>query len=65
MIRFADADRSWLWAVNGACSVLASVAALALAMITGLRIVMVVGVLAYLLTALIWLRSRRVLPAPS
>jgi hypothetical protein len=34
-------------------------------MITGLRIVMVVGVLAYLLTALIWLRSRRVLPAPS
>jgi hypothetical protein len=60
MILFTDVDRSWLWAVNGACSVLASVASLAIAMVTGLRVVMVMAVLAYLSIALIWLRSQRV-----
>jgi hypothetical protein len=59
MILFVDVDRSWLWAVNGACSVLASVAALALAMVTGLRAVMVFGALAYVSTGLIWLGRGR------
>jgi hypothetical protein len=59
MILFSDVDRSWLWAVNGACSVLASVLALAIAIVGGLILVMVMGVLAYLSVALIWLRSRR------
>ncbi len=58
MLRFDDVDRSWLWAVNGASSVLASAAALAVAMVTGLTITMVVGVLAYLVAVLVWMRSQ-------
>ena len=58
MLRFDDVDRSWLWAVNGASSVLASAAALAVAMVTGLTITMVVGVLAYLVAVLVWMQSQ-------
>ena len=47
----------WLWAVNGAASVLASVAAIALSIVFGLTVAMVLGALGYLAIVLLWTRS--------
>jgi hypothetical protein len=65
MIRFEDVDRSWLWAVNGASSVLASAAALAVAMVIGLTGTMIAGSVAYLAAWIVWARSRPVDAASS
>jgi hypothetical protein len=59
MIRFDDVDRSWLWAVNGAASVLASALAIALSIVVGLAISMVIGTLGYMIIVLIWSRASR------
>jgi hypothetical protein len=64
MIRFDDVDRSWLWAVNGAASVLASALAIALSMVVGLAISMVIGTLGYMIIVLLWSRASRATNAP-
>jgi len=52
MARFGSPNRPWFWALNGAASVLASVASLALAMTFGLLAVGYVGAGVY---AIAWL----------
>lgn len=52
MIRFGDASRAWYWALNGAGSVLANVAALAFAAYVGLTQVIWTGVVCYLAACL-------------
>lgn len=52
MIRFGDTNRAWYWALNGAASVLANVAALALAAYVGLTHVIWAGVACYLAACL-------------
>ncbi len=49
MVRFGDQNKAWFWAVNGACSVVASVFSLALAMALGFTAVAWLGALFYLL----------------
>ena len=51
MARFDDRDRSWYWAINGATSVLASVLALVIALITGFAAVLGCAVASYLVAA--------------
>jgi hypothetical protein len=52
MSEFDDKERSWYWAVNGATSVLASVVALVVALISGFTVVLLCAVAAYALAAL-------------
>jgi hypothetical protein len=52
MAKFDDRDRSWYWAINGATSVLASVLALVIALITGFTVVLGFAIAAYLVAAL-------------
>ena len=59
MANFDDRDRSWYWAVNGATSVLASVLALVIALISGFAAVLGCAVMAYLIAALTLPESRR------
>lgn len=47
MVRFGDHHKAWFWALNGAASVLASVASLALAMELGLSTVAFIGAAIY------------------
>jgi uncharacterized membrane protein SpoIIM required for sporulation len=58
MSRFDDRDRSWYWAVNGATSVLASVAALVIALIAGFTVVLCLAVASYAAAALTLPRGR-------
>lgn len=58
MMKFGDANRAWLWAVNGAASVLASVSTLALAMAFGFARVLWLGVLAYVIAAAVLATAR-------
>ncbi|MGZ3478193.1 MAG: hypothetical protein ACXVCJ_27095, partial [Polyangiales bacterium] len=58
MMKFGDANRAWLWAVNGAASVLASVTTLALAMAYGFSRVLWIGVGAYVLAAVVLVSAR-------
>jgi hypothetical protein len=48
MARFGDTSKPWLWSINGAAGLLASVASLALAMEFGLRNVGYLGAVLYL-----------------
>ena len=50
----AGAPIPWAWAVNGACGVLASVAAILIAVIFGFRASFGVGVLCYAFVLLVW-----------
>jgi uncharacterized membrane protein SpoIIM required for sporulation len=59
MANFDDRDRSWYWAVNGATSVLASVLALVIALISGFTAVLGCAVAAYLIAALTLPEARR------
>lgn len=59
MLRFGDGSKAWFWAVNGACSVFASVASLLLAMQFGFTAVGLVGIGCYVAAAVL-LRGRRV-----
>ena len=52
MAMFDDRDRSWYWAINGATSVLASVLAIVIALITGFMTVLAGAVAIYLLAAI-------------
>lgn len=47
MVRFGDQNKAWFWAINGACSVFASVMSLAFAMAFGFMAVAWIGVLLY------------------
>jgi spermidine synthase len=47
ILRFGDGNKAWFWAMNGALSVVASVASVALAMQFGLANVVWIGVAAY------------------
>lgn len=47
MLRFGDQAKAWFWATNGACSVLAGVASLALAMTFGFAAAAWIGVAGY------------------
>jgi hypothetical protein len=49
MLRFGDENKAWYWAMNGACSVIASVLSVALAMAFGYALVVWVGVACYAL----------------
>ncbi|MBN1654680.1 MAG: hypothetical protein JXA30_12990 [Deltaproteobacteria bacterium] len=49
MMRFGDRSRAWFWAINGACSVAASVVSLALAMTFGFSTVAWIGAGLYLI----------------
>jgi hypothetical protein len=53
MVRFGDDDKPWFWALNGACSVLAGVISLALAMVIGFQGVAWIGVGGYVLAGLL------------
>ena len=59
MAKFDDRDRSWYWAINGATSVLASVLALVIALISGFTVVLGCAIAAYLVAALTLPESRR------
>jgi len=59
MSKFDDRDRSWYWAINGATSVLASVLALVIALITGFSVVLGCAVAVYLAAALTLPEGRR------
>jgi hypothetical protein len=48
MVRFAEPNKAWFWAVNGAFGVAASAASLASAMVIGFRATGTVGACAYL-----------------
>lgn len=48
MVRFGDQNKAWFWAINGACSVVASVMSLAFAMTFGFTAVAWIGVVLYL-----------------
>jgi hypothetical protein len=61
MVFFGDQNRAWFWAINGACSVMASVLSLALAMTYGFTLVACVGAFFYLLAWLL-LRVSRATP---
>jgi hypothetical protein len=52
MSRFDDRDRSWYWAINGATSVLGSVLALVIGLLTGFVVVLASAVGCYALAAL-------------
>jgi hypothetical protein len=52
MAKFDDRDRSWYWAVNGATSVLASVLALVIALVSGFAVVLGCAVAIYLIAAM-------------
>lgn len=56
MTSFGDENRAWLWAVNGAASVLASVSSLALSMAFGFTRVLWIGAACYALAALVLAR---------
>ncbi len=47
MIRFGDQNKAWFWAINGACSVVASVLSLAFAMAFGFTTVAWIGAALY------------------
>jgi hypothetical protein len=53
MLRFGDGNKPWFWAVNGAASVLASVASLALSMEFGFTRVAAIGAVFYLLAVVL------------
>lgn len=55
MVRFGDQNKAWFWAINGACSVVASVLSLAFAMAFGFSAVAWIGVSLYLVA---WLLIR-------
>lgn len=59
MVRFGDDDKPWFWALNGACSVLAGVISLALAMAIGFQGVAWIGVGGYLLAGWLLRDSRQ------
>jgi hypothetical protein len=56
MTSFGDDNRPWLWAVNGAASVLASVSSLALSMAFGFTRVLWIGAACYVVAALVLAR---------
>jgi len=56
MTSFGDENRPWLWAVNGAASVLASVSSLALSMAFGFTRVLWIGAVCYAVAAVILAR---------
>jgi hypothetical protein len=57
MSRFDGRDRSWYWAINGAAGVLASVLALALALVAGLSNVLWTALACYVLAAVLYPRT--------
>ncbi len=57
MVRFADRNKAWFWAVNGAFGVAASAVSLAAAMVVGFRATGTVGACAYLCAAFLALRA--------
>ena len=63
MVRFGESHRPWFWALNGAASVLASVASLALAMELGLSAVAYLGAGIYVAAWLLFLVGPRVAPS--
>lgn len=56
MTSFGDENRPWLWAVNGAASVLASVSSLALSMAFGFTRVLWIGAACYAVAAMLLAR---------
>ncbi|MBI2388688.1 MAG: hypothetical protein HYV09_03640 [Deltaproteobacteria bacterium] len=56
MIAFGEENRPWMWAVNGAASVLASVSSLALSMAFGFTRVLWLGAACYAVAALVLAR---------
>ncbi len=59
MMGFGETNKSFFWAINGATSVLASVAALVLSMAFGFSRVVLFGVVCYALAAaLLWTRAK-------
>jgi hypothetical protein len=56
MVRFGDQNKAWFWAINGACSVVASVMSLSFAMAFGFSVVAWIGVALYFVA---WLLIRQ------